>query len=81
MDKKLSKPDLDEDVNLDSIPPVRKTSDGNNVGRKPAPGSGVVVGSGAGAGGGGNPEDFDDDPVAGGGKLDIAPTKSDHSTP
>jgi hypothetical protein len=31
---------------------------------------GEVQGSGAGAGGGGAPEDYDDDPQAGGGKLD-----------
>ena len=30
-------------------------------------GSGPVTGSGAGAGGGGNPEDYDNDPQAGGG--------------
>lgn len=38
-------------------------------------GSGPVTGSGAGAGGGGNPEDYDDDPQAGGGHM---PIRTDH---
>ncbi len=46
-----------------------KLSGADNRGRRaPQTGSGEVVGSGAGAGGGGNPEDFDSDPSAGGGK-------------
>jgi hypothetical protein len=43
-----------------------------NRGRRPGmTKAGEVVGSGAGAGGGGGPEDFDSDPVAGGGKSEL----------
>ena len=56
---------------------TRKTDPANadrkaevNRGRYPSTGSGAVTGSGAGAGGGGSPEDYDDDPQAGGGSVD-----------
>lgn len=51
-------------------PPVRREGLGaeENRGRRARQeGSGVVVGSGAGAGGSGGAEDFDSDPVGGGG--------------
>lgn len=53
-------------------PPVnQKALDGaaNRGKRAPQSGSGVVVGSGAGAGGAGGAEDFDSDPVGGGGSI------------
>ncbi len=53
-----------------SDPPVRATgrsAEENRGRRAPRSGSGVVVGSGAGAGGAGGAEDFDSDPVGGGG--------------
>jgi len=42
-----------------------------NRGARPSTGSGAVRGSGAGAGGGGGAEDYDADPQAGGGSLDM----------
>lgn len=44
---------------------------GENRGHRRSTGSGPVRGSGAGAGGKGNPEDYDGDTQAGGGKADI----------
>lgn len=43
--------------------------------RAPQAGSGVATGSGAGAGGGGSAEDYDSDPVAGGGPSAIRPDR------
>ena len=40
-----------------------------NRGTPASQGTGEVTGSGSGAGGGGAPEDIDDDPVGGGGRL------------
>jgi hypothetical protein len=49
--------------------PAERGSD--NRGHRPAvTKAGEVTGSGAGAGGSGAPEDFDSDPVAGGGKTE-----------
>lgn len=44
-----------------------RTAEDNRGSRAPQEGSGVVTGSGAGAGGAGGAEDFDSDPVGGGG--------------
>lgn len=61
--------------------PVGESEDGdvtaaqNRGKRANKQGSGPVTGSGAGAGGGGNPEDYDDDPQAGGGHK---PIRTDH---
>lgn len=40
-----------------------------NRGNPPSVGSGEVTGAGAGAGGSGSPEDYDADPVGGGGSF------------
>jgi len=55
--------------------PIRTEPDAKNRGRRAVrEGSGVVSGSGAGAGGGsGIDEDYDDDPVSGGGPV-LMPT-------
>ncbi|WP_133175390.1 hypothetical protein [Sphingomonas oleivorans] len=42
-----------------------------NRGQWPGEVGGMVTGSGAGAGGGGAPEDYDEDPAAGGGKVEL----------
>jgi len=47
------------------------TAESNRGRRADKHGSGPVSGSGAGAGGGGNPEDYDDDAQAGGGRKPI----------
>ncbi len=52
-------------------PPVRTDGRSDNRGHRPSEGSGVVEGSGAGAGGGGAEEDFDADPVGGGGASEM----------
>lgn len=44
-----------------------------NRGAPPSTGTGEVSGSGAGAGGGGAPEDIDDNPKGGGGKMPKVP--------
>lgn len=49
--------------------------------RAPQSGSGVVRGSGAGAGGGNPGEDYDDDPVAGSGKIDRKAIRSRRKLP
>lgn len=52
--------------------PVRQhanTAPENRGMRAPDSGSGDVVGSGAGAGGGGGAEDYDSDPIGGGGAV------------
>lgn len=61
--------DQDEDRLPYEGPTIRTRPANNNRGRRaPSEGSGVVIGSGASAGGtGGIEEDFDDDPVGGGG--------------
>ncbi len=56
-----------ETIKEEPIEPVRTDGRADNRGRRPSEGSGVVEGSGAGAGGGGAEEDYDSDPVAGGG--------------
>ena len=48
-----------------------------NRGQRPGGGTGSVTGSGAGAGGGGGAEDFDSDPVAGGGAAQLASREPD----
>jgi hypothetical protein len=68
MDISKSRPDTDDTLDLHKVEPPRSESRGDNRGRKPVPGSGVVEGSGAGAGGGGNPEEIDDDAAGGGGE-------------
>lgn len=52
-----------------------------NRGRKPSEGSGEVSGSGAGAGGSGGAEDYDSDPVGGGGSFPPAGPKDGGSGP
>lgn len=59
--------DQDKDRLSSSDEPVQSSNDRANRGRRPTGGVGVVQGSGAGAGGGGPAEDFDSDPVGGGG--------------
>lgn len=74
MDRKISRPDVDEGLDMESYAAPRTHSAGDNSGqRAPAWGSGVVTGSGAGAGGGGNPEDFDTDSAGGAGRH-LSPT-------
>jgi hypothetical protein len=51
--------------------PGGDTVEQNRGQRAPRSGSGGVVGSGASAGGKGGPEDYDSDPQAGGGKVEI----------
>ena len=74
MDRRLSRPDVDEDLDMDRVQPPRTQGHADNCGKRALPGSGVVVGSGAGAGGGGNPEELDDDSAGGGGR-DISPAR------
>lgn len=55
--------------------PLADRQDGDatgNRGRRASRSDGPVRGSGSGAGGGGAPEDYDDDPQAGGGSLNFA---------
>lgn len=52
----------------DGAAPV-KTAEENRGSRAAREGSGEVTGSGAAAGGDGGPEDYDTDPMAGGGSL------------
>jgi hypothetical protein len=59
----MNHPDNDETKFSDSAPAR------NNRGKRPGKGSGEVTGSGAGAGGSGGPEDYDSDPVGGGGSF------------
>ena len=47
-----------------------------NRGRRPSDIDGAVIGSGSGTGGGGTPEDYEDDPVSGGGG-DLEPRDPD----
>ncbi|MBO9582365.1 MAG: hypothetical protein J7498_15870 [Sphingobium sp.] len=63
--------DQDEDRLPYEGPAIRTHPAKNNRGRRaPSEGSGVVIGSGASAGGtSGIEEDFDDDPVGGGGVI------------
>lgn len=44
-------------------------SGNKNRGKRPSEGSGEAAGSGAGSGGSGGPEDYDSDPVGGGGTF------------
>lgn len=66
----------DKDRTRDHDAPVRHHDSGDNVGRRPADGVGVVQGSGAGAGGGGSSEDFDSDAVGGGGEVQMPVTSN-----
>jgi len=82
----LNSPDLQSGYTADEDPaspqegPAVNTegrdAQANRGKRAPREGSGVVVGSGAGAGGGGGAEDFDSDPVGGGGAM--PPLEDDH---
>lgn len=73
----LSRPDTDHTLDMNDFRRPREDGTDDNRGRRPLPGSGVVVGSGAGAGGGGNPEDIDDDSAGGSGRH-LSPGKAGH---
>ena len=70
--------DLEADRISDVGPPINqkaRTGSENRGAKAPDSGSGAVIGSGAGAGagGGGGEEDFDPNPVAGGGAVGSKP--------
>ncbi len=58
-EKTVSSDDAEGHTQKETAIPVRTQGSDDNIGKRPAPGSGVVEGSGAGAGGGGNTEDPD----------------------
>jgi hypothetical protein len=53
----------------DTITPDDDQTAADNRGKRAGKASGEVTGSGADSGGSGNPEDYDDDPVGGGGSF------------